>query len=129
MKTLLFALALMAAAPSPQVKVTFFTPTVVRVQKAPEASGFHDGSVSVVAQPEDVRVTVKASGTSKVYSSPSLKEGESSFTERTEGLDKGAFVTKQAFRLEAGEPLYDRIRCVQRRKAGRRADKTYPSHH
>ncbi len=127
MKTLLFALALMAAAPSPQVKVTFFTPTVVRVQKAPEASGFHDGSVSVVAQPEDVRVTVKASGTSKVYSSPSLKvtvaadgtvsfatangkmlmkEGESSFTERTEGLDKGAFVTKQAFRLEAGEPLY-----------------------
>ena len=127
MKTLLFALALMAAAPSPQVKVTFFTPTVVRVQKAPEVSGFHDGSVSVVAQPEDVRVTVKASGTSKVYSSPSLKvtvaadgtvsfatangkalmkEGESSFTERTEGLDKGAFVTKQAFRLEAGEPLY-----------------------
>ncbi len=127
MKSLLFALALMAAAPSPQVKVTFFTPTVVRVQKAPEASGFHDGSVAVVAQPEDVRVTVKASGTSKVYSSPSLKvtvaadgtvsfatangktlmkEGESSFTERTEGLDKGAFVTKQAFRLEAGEPLY-----------------------
>ena len=127
MKSLLFALALMAAAPSPQVKVTFFTPTVVRVQKAPEASGFHDGSVAVVAQPENVRVTVKASGTSKVYSSPSLKvtvaadgtvsfatangkalmkEGESSFSERTEGLDKGAFVTKQAFRLEAGEPLY-----------------------
>ena len=127
MKSLLIALALMAAAPSPQVKVTFFTPTVVRVQKAPEASGFHDGSVAVIAQPEDVRVAVKSSGSSTVYSSPALKvtvasdgtvsfatasgkalmkEGESSFTERGEGLDKGAFVTKQAFRLEAGEPLY-----------------------
>ena len=127
MKSLLFALALMAAAPSPQVKVTFFTPTVVRVQKAPAASGFHDGSVAVIAQPEDVRVSVKNSGSSTVYSSSSLKvtvaadgtvsfatvngktlmkEGESSFTERTEGLDKGAFVTRQAFRLEAGEPLY-----------------------
>ena len=127
MKSLLFALALMAAVPSPQVKVTFFTPTVVRVQKAPAASGFHDGSVAVIAQPEDVRVSVKNSGTSTVYSSQSLKvtvaadgtvsfatangkalmkEGESSFTERTEGLDKGAFVTKQAFRLETGEPLY-----------------------
>ena len=52
MKSLLFALALMAAVPSPQVKVTFFTPTVVRVQKAPAASGFHDGSVAVIAQPE-----------------------------------------------------------------------------
>ena len=126
MKALLVALAL-AAASSPQVKVTFYTPTLVRVQKAPDASGFHDGSVAVVSAPGDVKVSTRTSGGSTVYSSSSLRvtvapdgtvsfatasgksllqEGESSFTERLEGLDKGAFVTRQAFRLEAGEPLY-----------------------
>ena len=127
MKSLLIALAVMAAAPSPQVKVTFFTPEAVRVQKAPDASGFHDGSVAVIAQPEAVQVKVKSSGGSTVYTTSALKvtvaadgtvsfanasgkallkEGESSFTVRTEGLDKGSFVTRQAFLLEAGEPLY-----------------------
>jgi len=126
MKALLVALAL-AAASSPQVKVTFYTPTLVRVQKAPEASGFHDGSVAIVSAPGDVKVSTRASGGSTVYSSSALRvtvapdgtvsfataagksllqEGESSFTERREGLDKGSFVTRQAFRLEAGEPLY-----------------------
>lgn len=127
MKSLLLALALMAAAPAPQVKVTFFTPGVVRVQKAPDAGGFHDGSVAVIAEPEAVQVKYRKSGASDVYTSsslrvtvapdgtisfatasgkPLLKEGEASFTERREGLDKGAFVAKQAFLLEAGEPLY-----------------------
>jgi len=127
MKSLLIALAVLAAAPSPQVKVTFFTPAVVRIQKAPASGSFHDGSVAVIARPDDVRVSSRSSGASTVYSSSSLKvtvapdgtvsfatasgkplvnEAECSFTERTEGLDKGAFVTRQAFRLEAGEPLY-----------------------
>ena len=125
MKLLLLTLAILSAAP--QVKVTFFTPSLVRVQKAPDASGFHDGSVAVVTAPEAVKVTERKAGGSVVYTSsalrvtvaadgtvsfasasgkPLLLEGESSFTERAEGLDKGAFVTKQVFRLDAGEPLY-----------------------
>ena len=125
MKLLLLALALVSAAP--QVKVTFFTPSIVRIQKAPDASGFHDGSVAVVAAPHDVRVTSRNSGGAVVYASSALKvtvapdgtvsfataagksllgEGEYSFTVRTEGLDKGSYVTRQSFRLDAGEPLY-----------------------
>ena len=126
MKLLLLALALVSA-PAPQVKVTFFTPTLVRIQKAPDASGFHDGSVAVVADPQDVKVTSRNAGGTMVYSSSSLKvtvatdgsvsfataagkallgEAGSSFTVRPEGLDKGSYVTKQSFRLDAGEPLY-----------------------
>jgi alpha-D-xyloside xylohydrolase len=125
MKILLLALALAASAP--QVKVTFFTPNTVRIQKAPDASGFHDGSVAVISEPGNVRVTRKSQNGSTVYTTSAmrvtvapdgtvsyataagkslLKEGESSFTERTEGLDKGSYVTKQAFLLEAGEPWY-----------------------
>jgi alpha-D-xyloside xylohydrolase len=125
MKLLLLALALVSAVP--QVKVTFFTPSLVRIQKAPDASGFHDGSVAVVAAPQDVKVTSRNAGGAVVYASSALKvtvapdgsvsfatasgkallnEDESSFTVRTEGLDKGSFVTKQSFRLDAGEPLY-----------------------
>ena len=125
MKLLLLALALVSAVP--QVKVTFFTPSLVRVQKAPDASGFHDGSVAVVAAPQTVKITSRNSGGAVVYASSSLKvtvapdgtvsfataagksllnEGESSFTVRTEGLDKGSYVTRQSFRLDAGEPLY-----------------------
>ena len=115
------------AASAPQVKVTFFTPGTVRIQKAPDASGFHDGSVAVVSRPDNVKVTEKQSNGSSVYTTSALrvtvapdgtvsfatasgkellKEGESSFTERSEGLDKGSFVTKQSFRLETGEPWY-----------------------
>ena len=115
------------AASAPQVKVTFFTPGTVRIQKAPDASGFHDGSVAVVSRPDNIKVTEKQSNGSSVYTTSALrvtvapdgtvsfatasgkellKEGESSFTERSEGLDKGSFVTKQSFRLETGEPWY-----------------------
>ena len=115
------------AASVPQVKITFFTPGTVRIQKAPDASGFHDGSVAVVSRPDNVKVTEKQSNGSSVYTTSALrvtvapdgsvsfatasgkellKEGESSFTERSEGLDKGSFVTRQSFRLEAGEPWY-----------------------
>ena len=125
MKLLLLALALVSAVP--QVKVTFFTPNTVRIQKAPDASGFHDGSMAVISAPQDVKVSSRNTGGAVVYASSALrvtvapdgsvsfstvsgkallKEGESSFTERTEGLDKGSFVTKQAFLLEAWEPWY-----------------------
>ena len=126
MKLFLLALALMSA-PAPQVKVTFFTPSLVRIQKAPDASGFHDGSVAVVAGPQDVKVTSRNNGGAVVYTSSSLRvtvasdgsvsfataagkallgEAGSSFTVRQEGLDKGSYTTAQSFRLDAGEPLY-----------------------
>ena len=127
MKSLLIALAVLAAAPAPRVKVTFYTPSVVRIQKAPEESLFHDGSVSVTAAPEAVQVKERVNKGTHVFTSSALRvsvspegtvrfatasgktllqEGEASFTERTEGLDKGAYITRQAFRLDKGEPLY-----------------------
>ena len=129
MKTLILALALATAFNPGDVKVTFFTPEVVRVQKAPEAGKFDEGaSLAVIAEPQEVKVTVKALGPKTVYSSSAvkvtvdnrtgavsfataagkqlLKEAESSFTLREEGLDKGSYVVKQAFALDDGEPWY-----------------------
>ena len=124
MKALLLVL-LMALAP--QVKVTFYTPDVVRIQKVPEGTFPEGESLAVIAAPEAVPVTVKSSRGGTVYTSARLRvtvdvnghvtfanaggktllqEGESTFVRREEGLDKGAYEVTQQFLLESGEPLY-----------------------
>ena len=124
MKTLLLALALTLA---PQVKVTFFTPDVVRIQKVPEGAFPESRSLAVVASPEAVPVQVRTGREGTTYTSARLKvtvspegkvkfaplkgktllqEGETTFSRREEGLDKGAWEVTQEFSLEAGEPLY-----------------------
>jgi len=124
MRSLLLALILSLA---PQVKVTFFTPDVVRIQKVPEGAFPEGGSLAVTAVPEAVSVTVKTSGGKTVYTSARLRvtvdvnghvtfanaggkmllqEGETTFLRREEGLDKGAWEVSQSFLLESGEPLY-----------------------
>jgi alpha-D-xyloside xylohydrolase len=124
MKTLLIALVLALA---PQVKVTFYTPDIVRIQKAPEGAFPESGSLAVIAAPEDVPVKVSTGRSGTTYSSSRLKvsvdrngqvrfatpggktllqEGETSFVLRQEGLDKGAWTVTQSFLLEPGEPLY-----------------------
>ena len=129
MKALVLALAL-AIAPNPQVKVTFFDSGIVRIQKAADGRELKDGeSFAVIAEPEaGVPVKVRSVKGATVYSTPKiqvkvndatgqvcfataagkslLSEGDYAFTERQEGLDKGRFIVKQEYRLEAGEPLY-----------------------
>ena len=70
MKALLLVL-LMALAP--QVKVTFYTPDVVRIQKVPEGSFPEGESLAVIAAPEAVPVTVKSSRGGTVYTSARLR--------------------------------------------------------
>ena len=124
MKTLILALLI---ALTPQVKVTFYTPDVVRIQKAPDGVFPENGSLAVIACPETVAITVKTSREGTVYASSRLRvsvgkdgrvrfsgtngktllqEGEGTFSLREEGLDKGAWEVSQSFLLESGEPLY-----------------------
>ena len=123
MKSLFLALLVALA---PQVKVTFYTPDVVRIQKVTEGSFPESGSLAVVAAPETVPVTVRTSRGGTTYSSARLRvtvdadgkvtfsrangkkllqEGETAFVPRKEGLDKGAYEITQQFLLESGEPL------------------------
>ena len=52
MRSLLLALILSLA---PQVKVTFFTPDVVRIQKVPEGAFPEGGSLAVTRKPFPLR--------------------------------------------------------------------------
>ena len=103
----------------------FYAPEIVRIVKGGEAP---EGSYAVTMAPEDVKVSVSSNASSVTYASDVLKvtvdrksgrvsfrtrngkallkEGESSFTERTEGVDKGSFVVKQTYLLDAVEPVY-----------------------
>ena len=108
MKSLLLALLI---ALTPQVKVTFYTPDVVRIQKVTEGKFPESVSLAVIASPEAVPVQVKSGRGGTTYSSARLRvtvdgsgrvsfstasgktllrEGESTFLRREEGLDKGA---------------------------------------
>lgn len=130
MKRILIALLAIVSYTSwaQNVKVTFYTPSIVRVQKAPDGGDFvDDGSFAVILKPDnvdlkmssskgvdayissDIKVTVSRSGDvsfSTVKGRKLLTENGFSFSERQTGLDQGSFVVSQSFRLDADEPLY-----------------------
>ena len=130
MKKLIIALALLMStgAFAQDVKVTFFTPSIVRVQKAPDGGLLKEKeSFSIIASPGDVQVktvqgkdgvsyrssslTVTVTRDGKVtFLSPKsgvlLREGDHAFTMRQDGLDKGSYIVKQVYSLEAEEPVY-----------------------
>lgn len=110
-------------------EVTFYTPTTVRVVKqAPDTSKDMNLSLVVIAEPEDVKVSVSRKGSVTTYSSSALRvsvderngrltfadkagkvllqEGEMAFTPISEGPDAGRYKVKQAFALESDEPIY-----------------------
>ena len=121
----LFCFLLSFPAFAQDVEVKFYAPEIVRIVKGGEAP---EGSYAVTMAPEDVKVSVSSNASSVTYASDVLKvtvdrksgrvsfrtrngkallkEGESSFTERTEGVDKGSFVVKQTYLLDAVEPVY-----------------------
>lgn len=122
----LIACALSVAIGAAQdVNVIFQTPSVVRIVKGDTIPA---GSYSITASPEDVAVRVRESASYTTYTSSALRvrvdnadgkvsfmlpsgklllgEGGYSFTERTEGLDKGSFIVRQTFLPEDGEDFY-----------------------
>ncbi len=109
-----------------EVKVTFYTPGIVRIQKSDAATlATAKKSFSVVAEPEDVKFSESGS-TDKTYSSSLVKVSVSSdgkvtfsvkgkkilseadhyLTTRLQGMDEGSFVVGQKFKLEEDEPVY-----------------------
>ena len=108
-------------------KVEFYTPNIVRITRTPDGMAVEKQSLVVLAKPEAVKVkqtvgdgmqvyrssalTVKVDAQGRVsFSKPDgtllMAEGASAFTPITEGIDKGAYRVKQAFALEADEPIY-----------------------
>ena len=109
-----------------EVKVTFYTPGIVRIQKSDAATlATAKKSFSVVAEPEDVKFSESGSA-DKTYSSSLVKVSVSSdgkvtfsvkgkkilseadhyLTTRLQGLDEGSFVVGQKFKLDDDEPVY-----------------------
>ncbi len=109
-----------------EVKVTFYTPGIVRIQKSDAATlATAKKSFSVVAEPEDVKFSESGSA-DKTYSSSLIKVSVSSdgkvtfsvkgkkilseadhyLTTRLQGMDEGSFVVGQKFKLDEDEPVY-----------------------
>ena len=107
-----------------EVKVEFYTPSIVRIVKGGDAP---TGSFAVIKKAEEVSVKVSDSNSGTTYNSSALSvkvnndgsvlfkdnrgrvltyECGSSLQERRAGLDKGAFVAKQAWHLDDVEPIY-----------------------
>ena len=107
--------ALCASGFAQEVKVTYYSPKIVRIQKSADGKFRTKPSVSVVMAPQDkvakpeVKVSVGADG--KVVFTDSkgkvlLTEGTASFKAITEGLDKGAWEVSQSWKLDPDEPIY-----------------------
>jgi alpha-D-xyloside xylohydrolase len=126
---LFFAGLLMTAGLTAQAqKVEFMTPDIVRITKTANGQEVAKQSLVVTAKPEAVKVKTTAANGLKTYRSARLTvtvdektgrvtfakpdgtvlltEGDHAFTPITEGIDKGSYRVKQAFALEADEPIY-----------------------
>lgn len=111
------------------VDVDFYTPSTVRIFKAPDGPETTKRvSEVVIAAPQTVKVKTTARDGKTVYSSSALtvtvddktgrvsfslpdgtellNEGEWALTPIPSGPDRGAFKVKQGFVLEADEPIY-----------------------
>ena len=105
--------ALSAVAADFEVRVTYYTPQIVRIEKT-KGDFRTQPSVSVIMQPEsvdrpDVKVSVGRDGAVSFSDSKGrllVKEGRSNFEQITSGPDKGAWKAGQSWILEADEPIY-----------------------
>ncbi|MBR5736625.1 MAG: DUF5110 domain-containing protein [Bacteroidales bacterium] len=97
-----------------QVKVTYYSPEIVRIEKS--AGAFQrTNSVSVIMEPQGtpakpkVKVSVAKDGTVTFTDAKGhklLSEGNATVEAITEGVDKGFWTVAQEFRLDADEPIY-----------------------
>ena len=97
------------------VKITYYTPEIVRVQKSLDGSVREQKSVSVIleapgkAMKPAVKADVAADGTVSFFDARGhclLTEGPGSITPITEGIDKGLNRVSQSWKLEKDEPIY-----------------------
>ena len=142
---LCLAAAAMNAAPveiqagKTMVSVEFFTPTVVRVVKAPVGHEYRKQSLVVIATPQDVKVSQKGNTISSealtVKMDPKTgaltfaakgqtllrEKGATTFEPRTAGPDAGKFRVAQEFTLDKGEAIYG-LGTIQNGKMNRRGE-------
>ena len=105
------------------IKVEFYTPSIVRIVKVPTGHTFNKKSLVVIANPLDVAITRNGNKITSDSISITvdklgritfknkkgkllLKEKNSNFVLRTDGADKGAYKVSQTFSLEKDEPVY-----------------------
>lgn len=123
------ALVIMLPELSAGVKVTFYTPEIVRIQKVNDGSFPEKESFAVITTDiiGDRNVAVSKEGDGTIYKSSKmyvkvaedgtasfyklngqtiLREGTWGMTVRTEGLDAGSFVAKQTWIPEKEEAVY-----------------------
>ena len=123
------------------VKVEFYTPSIVHIVKSPTGHQYSKQSLVVIASPENVNVTQKGntlmSGVLTVnidaktgavtFSSKGktlLREkGACTFEPRTEGPDAGAFRITQSFLLDKDEAIYG-LGTIQNGKMNRRGERS-----
>ncbi|MCD8296708.1 MAG: glycoside hydrolase family 31 protein [Prevotella sp.] len=120
------------SAPDSQLscEITFFSPSIVRIVKYPSPMQTmpEKNSLSVIAQPENTKISYKESdsqitmttdkinvsfdknsGTlsfSDLKGNSLLKEGQTNFTLRESGMDKGSYIISQSFILDSDEAIY-----------------------
>ena len=121
------------------VKVEFFTPSIVHIVKSPMGHPYTKQSLVVIASPENVNVTQKGNTlmsdvltvrvdaktgavTFSAKGKTLLREkGACTFEPRTEGPDAGAFRVTQTFQLDKDEAIYG-LGTIQNGKMNRRGE-------
>lgn len=97
------------------VKVTYYSPEIVRVEKSADGAFRSTPSVSVVASPQATvtspRVKVKVSPDGMVTFTDAhgkllLSEGGHSLERIDSGVDEGFYVASQGWKLSSDEPIY-----------------------
>ena len=128
LKSILFSLLLLTvwSARAQDVRVTFLTPNIVRIEKSAEGAQRQQKSVAVTLQPQTVAVKTTTSGSTTSYTSSALKvtvkdqvvtfatangkrlltDGAYALNALTDGPDKGAYEVMQTFTLDKDEPIY-----------------------
>ena len=111
------------------IEVQFFSPTIVRILKSPEASSFNKQSLSVIKNPGQTALVVNEENNTVHLKSASVQvalnlktgkvsfsdlQGHPLFTEKdsgarftdTKNIDKNTYAVRQAFVLENDEAIY-----------------------
>ena len=121
------------------VSVEFFTPSVVRVVKAPLGHEFHKQSMVVIATPQDVKISKKGNTVSSEAMTVKIdpktgaltfsakgetllcEKGLTTFEPRTTGPDAGKFRVTQGFALDKDEAIFG-LGTIQNGKMNRRGE-------
>lgn len=126
LSTLAIAAFLSLTAEAQQIE--FFSPSIVRVVKTADGKPMEKKSLTVIAKPGKVTMSVKDEGSKTVYKTkaltvtvdkstqkvsfatadgkPLMAEGSYALTPITEGIDKGSYKVRQDFALDKDEPIY-----------------------